>query len=79
MKTKEMAQVIIMADRYKKRPSEIMNIENDYVAYCFDEAALYLESLVLDDKGKFRWNRVRWGGGKAENNKGLIEFIEKYS
>ncbi len=75
-----MAQVIIMAKRYQKRPSEIMNIDNDYLAYIFDEAALYLEAEATDDKGQVNWNRIRWKGEeKKKSNKDLIEFIKKYN
>lgn len=74
-----MAQVIIMAKRYNKRPSEIMNIDNDYLAYIFDEAALYLEAEATDDKGEINWNRIRWKGEKKKSNKDLIEFIKKHN
>lgn len=74
-----MAQVIIMAKRYQKRPSEIMNIDNDYLAYCFDEAALFLEAQATDDKGEINWNRIRWKGEKKKSNKDLIKFIQKHN
>lgn len=72
--------MIIMAKRYQKRPSEIMNIENDYFAYIFDETALYLEAEATDDKGQINWNRIRWKGEeKKKSNKDLIEFIKKHN
>lgn len=75
-----MAQVIIMANKYRKRPSEILGIDNDYLAYIFDETALYLESQAADDKGQINWNRIRWKGeGKKKSNKNLIEFIKKHN
>lgn len=75
-----MAQVIIMAKRYNKRPSEIMNIDNDYFAYIFDETALYLEAEATDDKGQVNWNRIRWKSEeKKKSNKDLIEFIKKHN
>lgn len=73
-----MAQVIILANKYHKRPSEIMNIDNDYLAYIFDETALYLEAEATDDKGQVNWNRIRWKGEKKKSNKDLIEFIKKH-
>jgi len=72
-----MAQVIILAKRYQKRPSEILNIDNDYLAYMFDEVALYLEAEATDDKGKTNWDRIKWADKKSQGNKELIEFIEK--
>lgn len=75
-----MAQVIIMANKYGKRPSEMLGIDNDYLAYCFDEVALFLEAQATDDKGQVNWNRIRWKDeGKKESNKGLIEFIQKHN
>ncbi len=75
-----MAQVIILANRYHKRPSEVLGIDNDYLAYIFDETALYLESEATDDKGQINWNRIRWKGEKKKkSNKDLIEFIKKHN
>ena len=73
-----MAQVIIMANKYRKRPSEILNIDNDYLAYCFDEAALYLEAEATDDKGQVNWNRIRWKDEKKKSNRDLIKFIQNH-
>lgn len=75
-----MAQVIIMAKHYRKRPSEILNIENDYLAYCFDEVALFLESEATDDKGNINWNKIRWDEDRKskKTNKDFMEFIKNY-
>lgn len=42
--------------KYNQRPSSIVGIENDYVAFCFDEACIYLmnalannQKIVFDD------------------------------
>ncbi len=70
--------MIILANRYQKRPSEILNIDNDYLSYMFDEMALCLEAEATDSKGKTNWNRIKWQTEKPQNNnKELIEFIEK--
>lgn len=31
-----------MADHYHKRPSDLMDIEDSYTAFCFDEACDYI-------------------------------------
>ncbi|WP_313758565.1 hypothetical protein [Tissierella sp.] len=67
-----------MAKRYQKRPSEILNIDNDYLAYCFDEVALYLELEALDDKGNYNWNKFRWKDKETGTNKDLIQFVQNY-
>lgn len=75
-----MAQIIIMAKRYNKRPSEILGIDNDYLAYMFDETALYLESEVTDNEGNLDFNKIKWTDKKeTENNKELMEFIQNNS
>ena len=57
-----------------------MGIDNDYLAYCFDEVALYLTSQAMDKHGKLHWSRIRWEtGNKKKSNKDLIEFIQKHS
>lgn len=71
-----MAQIIMMAKRYQKRPSEILNIDNDYLAYCFDEVALYLELEALDDKGNYNWNKFRWKDKEVGTNRDLMQFIQ---
>lgn len=73
-----MAQTIMIAKRYKKRPSEIMNIDNDYLAYMFDEVALILEDNATNDKGEINWNSIRWKDNKKQTNKDLVEFIQKH-
>lgn len=69
-----------MAKHYRKRPSEILNIENDYLAYCFDEVALFLESEATDDKGNINWNKIRWDEDRKskKTNKDFMEFIKNY-
>lgn len=57
----------------------MLNIDNDYLAYCFDEVALFLEAYATDDRGEINWNRIRWKGEKKKSNKDLIEFIKKYN
>lgn len=73
-----MAQVIIMAKRYRKRPSEILNIDYDLLAYCFDEMALLLEGEATDDKGVTNWNRIKWQDGEKKSNDSMKDFIMKH-
>lgn len=39
----------MVSNRYRKRPSELLGIEDGYVAYCFDEACAYIMNR-LDKK-----------------------------
>lgn len=67
-----------MAKHYKKLPSEIMNIDNEYLAYCFDEVAFYLEGEATDNDGRLNWDKIKWEKERSKNpNKELIGFIQK--
>lgn len=39
-----------MSKKYSVRPSSLLGIENEYPAYCFDEACVFLMSHL--DEGK---------------------------
>lgn len=67
-----------MAKHYKKRPSEILNIENDYLAYCFDEVALLLEAEATNKEGELNFEKIKWKDNKKKSNKDLIKFIMKH-
>lgn len=73
----------MMAREYRKRPSEILFIDDEFTAYCFDEVAFYLLSQAIDKKGQINWNRIRFKSTqksiRKDNNKGYIEFIKKHS
>lgn len=72
-----MAQVIIMAKKFYKRPSEILKIDDDYIAYCFDEVSLYIEGLAINKKGELDWDLINWTDDIKSNEK-LIEFINSH-
>ena len=72
-----MAQVIVMSKKYQERPSKIVDIEDPYLAYCFDEVALFLESEATDDKGKFNYKRLKYADSKPEGNRELADFIKR--
>lgn len=66
-------------------PSDILKIEDEYLAFCFNEACLYIENMLLekDKKGSFV-NQPRWVDEekkmkKTTNNKELIEWMKKHS
>ena len=53
-----------------------MGIDNDYLAYMFDETAIYLENKATDKEGTIRWNRIKWTDNKSGTNKDLIKFAQ---
>lgn len=42
VESKSIMPLLAMVKRYKKLPSEIMFIEDDYTAYCFNEACAFI-------------------------------------
>lgn len=38
--------MIAQAQRYKKLPSEIIKIDDEYTAFCFDEACAYIMGKI---------------------------------
>lgn len=49
-----LSRVCGVARRFKKLPSEIMNIKNSYEAFCYDEACSYFLALAESDKYKLK-------------------------
>ncbi len=72
-----MAQIIMMAKEYREKPSSLMDIEDPFTAYCFDEVCYMYYGKALDDKGRLKWNLISWDDKKKGNNEDLINFIVK--
>ncbi|WP_123053151.1 hypothetical protein [Clostridium sp. JN-1] len=67
-----------MARTYKIRPSKILNIENDYDAFCFDEACDYiLYELSKENPKAPRWKNEE--KNTANDNKSTIEWMMKHN
>lgn len=69
-----------MASRYKEKPSEILGIENDLLAFMIDEFSMYLEMELMDEKGNINWDKL---GTKSKlkgrnDNQAMMEHIEKH-
>lgn len=42
--------VLAMSKQYNTRPSAIVFIDDEYTAYCFDKACMYMISQIIDKK-----------------------------
>lgn len=71
--------MITMARTYKIRPSKILNIKNDYDAFCFDEACDYILSELCKEKPR----TPKWDDNKRHvrdgDNKSTIEWMMKHN
>lgn len=65
-----------MSREYQTRPSQLLGIENDYLAYCLDEVCLYLLSEATDSKGKVNWGKFRWRDSEKKTNQDFLEFLQ---
>ena len=48
MKSRRILQLINMSNAYRCRPSELLCIEEEYAAWCLDEACLFV-SMKVDE------------------------------
>lgn len=46
MKSKEVLNLIAMSKMYNQRPSNIASIEDEYTAYCLDEACALITNKI---------------------------------
>lgn len=64
-------RIISLAKVYKKLPSEILGIDDEYTSFCFDEACAYITDR-LQDKKRPQWEDEK----KASAGKGNKELIK---
>lgn len=68
----------MMAREYQVRPSQMLGISDEYLAFCFDEAAFYLTAEAIGKDGKLNWSNLRWRGEEKKSNADFIEFVKKH-
>ena len=61
-------RIINQALRFKKLPSEILKIKDEYTAFCFDEACMYIITQI-EDKKKPLWDEDRKKNPKNKKDK----------
>lgn len=71
-----------MSRLYHSRPSKILGIDDEYVAYCLDEAcALIISKIDSDEKPKFDKKEKKKENGKVEKKRTRMlpsEIYKKY-
>jgi hypothetical protein len=66
-----------MSQTYKIRPSEILDINDSYIAFCFDEACMYIVDQ-LKENNKPRFSDDEQSYNKPSNNSELVDFMNKH-
>lgn len=56
-----------------------MEISNEYLAYIFDEVAMFLEDKATDKEGTLDWDKIKWSDKEviANGNKELMKLANK--
>ncbi|WP_111921125.1 hypothetical protein [Clostridium cochlearium] len=66
--------VLTISKQYKQRPSEIIGLTNDYEAFCFDEACIYImNKMQEEDSPKPRF--IDDEQVNKQNNNDVIEWL----
>lgn len=50
MKTRRILQLVNMSEAYRCRPSDLLNVEEEYAAWCLDEACMFVRTKI--DEGE---------------------------
>ena len=85
VQSSQVIRVISQSKIYSKRPSDILEIEDSYLAFCFDEACLYIQSMLSQkDKEDNFVNKPKWIDDdvkteKQNNNRSAIEWMQSHS
>lgn len=58
--------VILLARRFRSKPSEVLHIDDGYTAFCFDEACCFILSQL--DEGKRPFFGRSENGAKTSGN-----------
>ena len=64
-----------MAKQFKIRPSQIIQLNNDYESFCFDEAC----TLILSHLNSEKNNKPKFEDEKPKNNKDVIEYLNNFN
>ena len=70
MQSSDVVRVIAVAQRYNKLPSEILHIDDEYTAFCLDEACAYINMQL--EKGE---NKPQWIDKKNEEKKDGLQYL----
>ena len=58
VKSEKLQTILILAKQYQKRPREIIGVDDPYMAYCFDEACLYIQQKQESGQNAKYWHEA---------------------
>ena len=69
---------LAMAQRYRKRPSELLCIDDGYTAYCLDEACEYIWRQMEEGKQPFFEQQGNAGHTRPSGNAATVDLLKKW-
>lgn len=72
MKSQRIMSILAISKQYRQRPSEIIGINNDYEAFCFDECCTYM----LSELNKENPREPRFEDEHEKNNTNNNDLID---
>jgi hypothetical protein len=69
VQSSDVVRLIVVANRYNKLPSQIVGIEDEYTAFCLDEACSYIYSKLEEGK------EARWLDKEEEERKDGLSYL----
>ena len=85
MQSQKVLRIIRISQKYNKRPSEILGLDDEYTSFCFDEAIEHILSFRKYNENSNKeewsiepkWNDIEVEKIKRNNNSALInEMLE---
>lgn len=86
VQSKKILRIIAISEKYNKRPSEVLGIENTHLAFCFDEAVEFILSHryyreVKENNTKYKkmcWTKLpKWNDEEVTENNDFFASMEK--
>lgn len=73
-----MGTTLLMANHYNVKPSELIGLENEYTAYCFDEIGLMLWNEAIQEDGSIDFSKIysKKENTPSKSNQGLAELMK---
>ena len=69
--------MIFAARRFRSKPSDILHIDDGFVAYCFDEACCFIISQLEEGKRPFFMRELSGESAGYSVNSQTIELLKK--
>lgn len=70
-------RIINQAEAFKEKPSSIIGLEDEFLAFCFNEACLYILGMLRETDDKGNKKNIPMFSDSKENNKETFNELVK--